>query len=108
MESTNHYFRPLGLIILFCLFPVWVLAQTVSVTGMVKDASGEPIIGAMPASPPMPCEPSYNLHKKAGGSPLCCFSASNVQPASFSRPGGLQSAAEVLASLIRDVGLNEL
>ena len=46
MESTNHYFRPLGLIILFCLFPVWVLAQTVSVTGMVKDASGEPIIGA--------------------------------------------------------------
>lgn len=37
MESTNHYFRPLGLIILFCLFPVWVLAQTVSVTGMVKD-----------------------------------------------------------------------
>ena len=42
MESTNHYFRPLGLIILFCLFPVWVLAQTVSVTGMVKDASGEP------------------------------------------------------------------
>lgn len=46
MESTNHYFRPLGLIILFCLFPVWVLAQTVSVAGMVKDASGEPIIGA--------------------------------------------------------------
>ena len=46
MESTNHYFRPLGLIILFCLFPVWVLAQTVSVTGVVKDASGEPIIGA--------------------------------------------------------------
>ena len=39
-------FRPLGLIILFCLFPVWVLAQTVSVTGVVKDASGEPIIGA--------------------------------------------------------------
>ena len=63
---------------------------------------------SLPASPPMPCEPSYNLHKKAGGSPLCCFSASNVQPASFSRPGGLQSAAEVLASLIRDVGLNEL
>lgn len=46
MESTNHYYRPLGLIILFCLFPVWALAQTISVTGVVKDTSGEPIIGA--------------------------------------------------------------
>ena len=63
---------------------------------------------SLPASPPMPSEPGYNLHKKAGGSPLCCFFASNVQPASFSRPGGLQSAAEVLASLMRDVGLNGL
>ena len=42
MESTNHYFRPLGLIILFCLFPVWVLAQTVSVTVM------EVAIGSVP------------------------------------------------------------
>lgn len=46
MESTNHYYRPLGLIILFCLFPMWALAQTISVTGVVKDTSGEPIIGA--------------------------------------------------------------
>lgn len=46
MESTNHYYRPLGLIIILCLFPLWALAQTISVTGVVKDVSGEPIIGA--------------------------------------------------------------
>lgn len=46
MESTNHYYRPLGLIIILCLFPLWALAQTISVTGVVKDVSGDPVIGA--------------------------------------------------------------
>ena len=38
--------------------------------------------------PLMPCRPSNNLHKRAGGSPKFCFTASNVRP----EPGGLQSA----------------
>ena len=46
MESSSLYFRPLGLFFLFCVFPVWVLAQSVSVTGLVIYASVEPIIGA--------------------------------------------------------------
>lgn len=46
MKSTNHYSRPLGLFILLCLLPMWAFAQTITVTGVVKDAAGEPIIGA--------------------------------------------------------------
>ena len=38
--------------------------------------------------PAVPLGFDYNLHKKAGGSPKLCFSASNVRP----EPGGLQSA----------------
>ena len=29
--------------------------------------------------PQMPCRSSYNLHKKAGGSPKFCFIASNIR-----------------------------
>ncbi|WP_321331612.1 TonB-dependent receptor [uncultured Bacteroides sp.] len=46
MKSTNHYSRPLGLFLLLCLVPLWALAQTITVKGVVKDASGEPVIGA--------------------------------------------------------------
>lgn len=47
MKNTNHYYsRPLGLFILLCLIPLWALAQTITVKGVVKDSSGEPVIGA--------------------------------------------------------------
>ena len=39
-------FRPVGLMLLFCLIPLWAFAQSVMVKGVVKDTSGEPIIGA--------------------------------------------------------------
>lgn len=45
MKSTNLC-RPLGLILFFCVFTVQMRAQTINVQGVVKDASGEPIIGA--------------------------------------------------------------
>lgn len=46
MKSTNYHFRPLGLLFLLCFVPLWVLAQTTSITGVVRDASGEAVIGA--------------------------------------------------------------
>lgn len=46
MKSTNHYYRPLGLLFILCLLPLWAFAQSVAVKGIVKDASGTPIIGA--------------------------------------------------------------
>ena len=39
-------FKPMGLIILLCLIPLWASAQGTTVEGIVKDAGGEPIIGA--------------------------------------------------------------
>lgn len=46
MKSTNHYLRAFGLLMLLCLIPLWATAQTISVKGVVKDATGLPIIGA--------------------------------------------------------------
>jgi len=46
MKSTNHYLKPLGLILLFSFIPLWIMAQTITVRGTVKDAMGESIIGA--------------------------------------------------------------
>ncbi|WP_071146086.1 SusC/RagA family TonB-linked outer membrane protein [Bacteroides ihuae] len=47
MKNTNHYYsRPLGLFILLCLMPLWAFAQNITVKGVVKDATGESIIGA--------------------------------------------------------------
>lgn len=47
MKSTKHYLKPIGLFLMLCLLPVWVSAQTITVKGVVTDASlGEPIIGA--------------------------------------------------------------
>lgn len=44
MKDT-YYLRSIGLL-LFCLIPLWIFAQNITVKGVVKDASGEPIIGA--------------------------------------------------------------
>lgn len=45
MRSTK-ILRPLWLLMLLCLIPVWALAQEVTISGNVKDSNGEPIIGA--------------------------------------------------------------
>ena len=39
-------FRPVVLMLLFCLIPLWAFAQSVMVKGGVKDTSGEAIVGA--------------------------------------------------------------
>ena len=57
-------------------------------------------------SPQKPCESNYNLHERAGGLPLCCFSASNVHHRSEPWAGGLQSTAKVPASPEYNVGLS--
>lgn len=46
MKNTNHYFKPIGLLLLFCLIPLWSVAQNITVKGVVKDNFGEPVIGA--------------------------------------------------------------
>lgn len=45
MKNTNHYFKPLGLLLLFCLIPLWSIAQNITVKGVVKDNIGESVIG---------------------------------------------------------------
>ena len=57
-------------------------------------------------SPRRPCDSNYNLHERAGGLPLCCFSASNVHHRSEPWAGGLQSTAKVPASPEYNVGLS--
>ena len=45
MKSAN-YSRPLGLLFLLCLIPLWAFAQNITVKGTVKDGTGEAVIGA--------------------------------------------------------------
>ena len=46
MKCTNYYFKPLGLLFLLCLIPIWAFSQNVTVKGVVTDTTGEPVIGA--------------------------------------------------------------
>lgn len=46
MKCTNYFLKPLGLIFLLCVFPLWICAQNITVKGTVKDNTGEPVIGA--------------------------------------------------------------
>jgi TonB-linked SusC/RagA family outer membrane protein len=46
MRSTNHYLQALCLFFLLCFVSMSAVAQVISVQGTVKDAKGEPIIGA--------------------------------------------------------------
>ncbi len=46
MKCTNLYFKPLALLFLLCLVPLWSYAQSISIKGTIKDNSGEPVIGA--------------------------------------------------------------
>lgn len=45
MKSTK-FFKPLGLVMLLCLIPLWAFSQSVVIRGIVKDARGETVIGA--------------------------------------------------------------
>lgn len=44
--KCTYLCKPLGLLFILCLFPLWAMAQNVTVKGVVKDASGESIPGA--------------------------------------------------------------
>lgn len=46
MKSTSFYFKPLGLLFLMCLIPLCAFSQSITVKGIVKDATGETVIGA--------------------------------------------------------------
>lgn len=46
MKCTIHHFKSIGLLFLVSLLPLWGYAQAVTLTGVVKDIAGEPIIGA--------------------------------------------------------------
>lgn len=46
MKNTDHFFKPIGLLLLFCMIPLWVSSQNIMVRGVVKDANSESIIGA--------------------------------------------------------------
>ena len=46
MKCTNYCFKPLGLLFLLYLIPLWAFSQNITVKGVVKDATGESVIGA--------------------------------------------------------------
>ncbi|MCL1942850.1 MAG: TonB-dependent receptor [Candidatus Azobacteroides sp.] len=46
MRSTYYYLRTVGLFLLLCFISTAAFAQTISVSGTVKDATGDPVIGA--------------------------------------------------------------
>lgn len=46
MKNTNYYMKLLGLLFLLCLMPLFAFSQNITVKGIVKDATGEPVIGA--------------------------------------------------------------
>lgn len=45
MKNAN-YFYSIGFAVLLCIAPLWVLAQDITVKGIVKDETGESVIGA--------------------------------------------------------------
>lgn len=46
MKNINHNLKSLGLLFLFCLIPLWAFSQNIAVNGIVKDTSGDGVIGA--------------------------------------------------------------
>ncbi|NDV60211.1 TonB-dependent receptor [Bacteroides sp. 519] len=47
MKSTNHYLKPIGLLFMLCIIPLWAFGQTITVKGVVTDTTyGDPVIGA--------------------------------------------------------------
>ena len=45
MRCTNNVFKTLGLLLLMAMFPLWAMAQDVTVKGVVSTRDG-PAIGA--------------------------------------------------------------
>ena len=46
MKRSELNVKSLFLLVMLCMVPIWAIAQSRTVKGVVKDASGEPIIGA--------------------------------------------------------------
>ncbi len=45
MKNTIQWKKPIRLLIFFLLFPCWGFAQSVTVSGTIKDPTGETLIG---------------------------------------------------------------
>jgi len=45
MKNTIKWKKPLRLLIFFLLFPSWVFAQSITVSGTIKDQTGETLVG---------------------------------------------------------------
>lgn len=45
-KKNTTCFKPLKLLVLFCIIPLWTFGQSITIKGVVRDASGEPVIGA--------------------------------------------------------------
>ena len=43
--KNNHLFKVIGLLLTMLIMPLYVGAQSISVSGTVKDVAGEPLIG---------------------------------------------------------------
>lgn len=46
MKNTDFLLKTWGILLLFCLIPLWGFAQSITIKGTVKDNTGEAIIGA--------------------------------------------------------------
>lgn len=46
VKNSNSFYKMLFFVLIFALIPLWAAAQNTSIKGMVKDESGQPIIGA--------------------------------------------------------------
>jgi TonB-dependent starch-binding outer membrane protein SusC len=45
-KNSNPFYKMLFFVLIVCFIPLWAAAQNTSVKGVVKDETGEPIIGA--------------------------------------------------------------
>lgn len=46
MKTQNHFLRFMAVVLLGLMSPIWALAQSIAVKGVVLDDTGEPLIGA--------------------------------------------------------------
>lgn len=51
MKYKNYCIKYYGLLLLLCMMPLFVFSQTISISGVVKDFVGEPVIGVSVVEP---------------------------------------------------------
>src|SRR5574344_629016 len=44
--KCTYLIKPIGLIFFLCFIPIWMMAQSITAKGVVRDSNGEPIPGA--------------------------------------------------------------